>query len=60
MGTPIEKQFRWSDEDIKKRFNTLRQDIDNTFEGLDENWLTKKTINKLIDKVVDSVEEIKT
>ena len=53
MGTPIEKQFRWSDEDIKRRLNTLRQDIDNTFEGLDENWITKKTMNELIDKVED-------
>ena len=54
MGTPIEKQLRWSDEDIKRRLNTLRQDIDNTFEGLDENWVTKKTMNELIDKVEEA------
>ena len=45
-----EKVFRETFLKMRKEINTIRQDVDNTFEGLDGNWITKRTINDILDK----------
>lgn len=52
-------QLEADDYEIFEEFDVIKV-INNTFEGLDENWITKKTVEKIMKKFKEFNNENKT